>query len=453
MKILFLHPNFPAQFRHLAHAFGSNPNNQVVFITKNERPEWVIPGVRKVLFSPSREPRAETHHYVRPLESAVLYGQSVYRVAEQLRAEGFIPDIMYGHSGWGPTLFLKEVFPESPLLCYYEWFYHARGTDADFDPSEPLSADDLCRIRIKNASILQDLYNCDWGVCPTQWQKSQFPPEFQSKLSVIFDGIDTDYFKPNPSAKLKFTGEGFSKPIAPIDLSGVDEIVTYATRGMEPYRGFPQFMESIVYLQEQRPNCHVVIVGEDRVCYGKSLPNGKTYKQAMLERLNLDMSRVHFTGPLPYGLYLQVLQASTVRVYLTRPFVLSWSMMESLATGCLIVGSDTAPVREMIQDGENGLLVDFFSPKEIARRVGEALDHPEQMAPLRQKARELIVEKYALKDLLPKHIQIVENVAQGNLPNANADGFTPQMKAYMKNGNDKGSKSKKKKKSKGFALP
>ena len=457
MRILFLHPNFPAQFRHLAHYFGKNPNNEVLYLTKNERPEWVIPGVRKVLFNPSREPRPETHHYVRPFESAILYGQSVYRAAEQLRAEGFIPDVIYGHSGWGPTLFLKEVFPESPLICYYEWFYHARGSDADFDPADTLTADDLCRIRVKNASILQDLYTCDWGVCPTQWQKSQFPREYQSKLSVIFDGIDTDYFVPNPGIPLKFSGDGYPNNVPSLDLSGVDEIVTYVARGMETYRGFPQFMESIVYLQEKRPNCHVVIVGADRVCYGKSLPNGKSYKEAMLEKLTLDMSRVHFTGPLPYGLYRQVIQASSVHVYLTRPFVLSWSMMESLSAGCLILGSDTPPVREMIREGENGLLVDFFSPKDIAKRVGEVLDHPNRMAELRKNAREFIVENYALKNLLPKHVKIVEDIANRQFPTSGTDGFTPQMQNYMQNGSDRGvdrtvKGKKKKKKAKGFAL-
>jgi len=407
MKALFLHPNFPAQYRHIITALGANPENKVVFGTKNERPEWKIPGVYKALFKPSREPRPETHHYVRPLESAVIHGQAVFRMAEQLKAEGFVPDVICGHSGWGPTLFVKEAFPGTPLLCYFEWFYHSQGSDADFDPAEPLTVDDMARIRVKNAPILIDLYSCDWGLSPTHWQRSQFPTELQNKLSVLHDGVDTEYFKPNPGAKLVLPN---------LDLSGVDELVTYVARGMEPYRGFPEFIEAIAYIQERRPNCHVVVVGSERVCYGKSLPNGKTYKQEMLEKIPLDLSRVHFVGSLPYGLYLKVIQASDVHIYLTRPFVLSWSMIESLSTGCLIVGSDTAPVRELIQDGKNGLLVDFFSPKQIADRVDEVLDHPTRMAEIREKARQTVLERYSLSDLLEKHLELINQVANGSLP-------------------------------------
>jgi len=428
MRILFLHPNFPAQFRHLATSFGSDPKNQVVFATKNERPEWVIPGVQKVVYSPSREARPETHHYLRTLENAVLQGQAVFRIAEKLKSMGFFPDIIYGHSGWGPTLFMKDAFPKTKLMCFFEWFYHSRGSDADFDPTDPLTVDDLCRIRLKNAPICHDLYACDWGLSPTEWQKSQFPPEFHDKISVIHDGVDTDYFQPVPDAKLV---------LPELDLSGVDEIVTYVSRGMEPYRGFPQFIESLAYLLERRPNCHVVAVGSERVCYGKSLPDGKSYKAYMQEKVKLDWSRVHFVGSLPYGLYLKVIQASSAHIYLTRPFVLSWSMIESMSAGCAIVASDTPPVREVIRDGENGLLVDFFSPKQIADRVCEVLDHPTRMADLRDRARETVLERYALAKLLPRHLQLVRDVANGQV--------SPPVKS-------KPAAKSKKKQNKGFAL-
>lgn len=174
---------------------------------------------------------------------------------------------------------------------------------------------------------------------------------------------------------------------------------------MEPYRGFPEFMETVALLQQKRPNCHVVIVGEDRVAYGKKLADGKTYKQLMLEKLSLDLSRVHFTGPLPYAQYLQVIQASSVHVYLTRPFVLSWSMIEALSTGCLVVASDTDPVKEVIQDGVNGLLADFFSPQQICDRICEVFDHPNRMADIRTQARKTIQQNYDLTQLLHQHLQ------------------------------------------------
>ena len=402
MKILFLHPNFPAQFRHLASVLGQDKQNTIVFGTS--RREGNIAGATKAIYEKSRTARPETHHYVRPLENAVLEAQAVYRMTQKLKDRGFYPDVVYGHSGWGATLFMKDIFPKATLLCYFEWFYRAYGSDASFDPSDPINADDEARIRIKNAPILLDLATCDRGLSPTNWQRSQFPPEFHDKIKVHHDGIDTNYFKPVPDAKLFL-------PRINLDLTEANEIVTYVARGMEPYRGFPQFIETISLLQKKRPQCHVVIVGRDRVAYGKSLPDGKTYKEAMLEKFPLDMSRVHFTELLPYDEYLQVLQASDAHIYLTRPFVLSWSMLEALSTGCLIVASNTAPVTEVIEDGVNGLLVDFFSPQQVCERTIEALDNPEKMAVIRTKAREIILEKYDLAKLLHQHLQWVQNFA------------------------------------------
>lgn len=405
MKILFLHPNFPAQFRHLASVLGQDPQNKLFYATN--RREGQIAGVNKVIYEKSRTARPETHHYVRPLENAVLEAQAVYRVAQNLKDQGFYPDLVYGHSGWGPTLFMKDIFPKATLICYFEWFYKAYGSDASFDPSDPITADDEARIRIKNAPILLDLATCDRGLSPTNWQRAQFPQEFHSKIKVHHDGIDTSYFQPLPDAKLFL-------PRINLDLSKAQEIVTYVARGMEPYRGFPQLIETISILQQKRPQCHFVIVGKNRVAYGKNLPNGKTYKEAMLEKFPLDLNRVHFTDLLPYNEYLQVLQASSVHIYLTRPFVLSWSMLEALSTGCLIVASDTAPVTEVIEDGVNGLLVDFFSPEQISDRVIEALDNPEKMAEIRTKARETILERYDLAKLLPQHLQWVKDSILNN---------------------------------------
>lgn len=331
--------------------------------------------------------------------------------------------MVYGHSGWGPTLFIKDIFPKAKLHCYFEWFYRAHGSDADFDPTDPVNADAEARIRIRNAPIMLDLASCDGGLCPTSWQQQQFPVEFHSKLKVLHDGIDTTYFCPKPGAKLVLPSIG-------LDLSHVDELVTYSTRGMEPYRGFPQFMEAVALIQQRRPNCHVVVVGDDRVVYGKQLPDGKTYKQLMLEKLPLDLSRLHFTGSLPYGQYLQVLQASSAHIYLTRPFVLSWSMLEAMSTGCLVIASNTAPVTEVIQDGKNGLLVDFFSPAEIADRVDEVLSHPDRLADLRANARETICKHYDLANLLPQHMQwLMQGLSERSKPLPHAKGFAikPQL--------------------------
>jgi glycosyltransferase involved in cell wall biosynthesis len=407
VRVLFIHPNFPAQFRHMATALGADKNSTVVFATMNERPEWKIEGVAKAVFQVKEEPNPRTHFLARHFETAVRKGEGFYFVAKELRKKGFVPDVMVAHSGWGTSLFARDAFPEARLLCFFEWFYRARGADADFDPADPLSERSLVSIRAKNGPILIDLDACDFGYTPTRWQKAQFPAEFHHKIALRHDGIDVRYFSPDPGRKLVLPG---------LDLSLVDEVVTYATRGMEPYRGFPQFMEAVELLLKRRPRCHVVIAGDDRVSYGKPPAQDLTWKQVMLERLDLDMSRVHFTGSLPYGQYKTLLQASSAHVYLTRPFVLSWSMLEAMSCGCLLVASNTRPVQEVVEDRVNGLLVDFFSPQDIADRVEEALDNQRDLAHLREAARETIVERYALQDLLPHHLRMVADVAQGWLP-------------------------------------
>jgi len=401
LKIIFLHSNFPAQFVHLASQLVQNPVNQVVFITG--RQEGNIPGVRKIVYEKHREVHPSTHAYLRGFENGVLQGQAVYRELAKLKAQGFVPDLIYGHSGWGLPTFVKDVFPQAKLICLFEWYYHSHGADADFDPTSPLSIDDELKLRMRNAPILLDLESCDWGVSPTYWQHRQFPLEYQPKISVIHDGIDTATIKPQPGSKLVLPELG-------LDLSDVPEIVTYVARGMEPYRGFPQFIEAVRLITEARPKCHVVIVGADRVAYGRSRPDGKTYKEAMLDSVPLDMSRVHFTGLLPKKDYLKVLQASSVHIYLTHPFVLSWSMLEAMSAGCLVVASNTPPVVEVITDGSNGLLVDFFSPAQIAEKVVDVLKTPQEYSGLREQARQTIQARYALHKLLPVQLQLVSKI-------------------------------------------
>jgi glycosyltransferase involved in cell wall biosynthesis len=399
MRVLFLHTNFPAQYRHVATALAAERGNQVVFGTA--RGEGELPRVAKGVYKPHRAPRHDTHPYIRPLETAVLNGQGVFRLGQALKARGFTPDVVCAHSGWGDALYIKDAFPNCKLISYFEWYYHSTGTDADFLPDQPLSEDDRLRIRTKNAPILADLAQCDRGLCPTGWQRQQFPALFHDHLTVLHDGVDTGFFKPKPGARLKLPS---------LDLAHVDELITYVARGMEPYRGFPQFMAALAELQRRRPQLHGVILGDDRVAYGRPLPDGHTYKQKMQAELPLDKARTHFTGSLPYSQYLQVIQASAVHVYLTVPFVLSWSMLEAMATGCLVLGSDTPPVREVIEDGRNGLLTDFFDTKRIADRVEEALTHPDRHAALRAAARATVFERYDLAALLPQHIALIRSL-------------------------------------------
>lgn len=416
MRVLIVHQNCPGQYLHLARYLGRHAAYQVVFITQHLATP--VPGIKTVVYSPRRTASQTTHHYLKGTEAGILNAQEVARVALELKRSGFVPDVMLGHNGWGEIAFLKEVFPETPLIGYFEFFYHFRGADVGFDPSEKLHFDTAARIRTKNLGNLLGLDACDVGQCPTQWQKSRYPACYQPKLHVIHEGIDTARVQPNAAARLILPAQ-VSGLANPLQLNAGDEIVTYVARNLEPYRGFPSFMRSLPAILEARPNARVIVVGGDEVSYGRSLGNGMTYRQELLSELGhaLDLSRVSFLGKVPYEVYLRILQVSCVHVYLTYPFVLSWSMLEAMAAGCLVVGSRTAPVQEVIQDQENGLLVDFFRPDHIASRVIEALFRPDQFRPLRKQARQTVIDRYDLKTIaLPRQLKLVRAVAGRECP-------------------------------------
>ena len=402
MKLLFIHQNCPGQFKHLAPRLAANARNEVVFITRPGKPN--LPNVRKVEYKPSREVAKSTHHYLRLMEEGVLNGQGVARAALKLKEQGFRPDVIFAHMGWGEGLYLKSVWPDVPVLGYFEWYYRPFGSDVDFDPEKPPRQDDVCRITTRNGLHLLNLQVADRGISPTNWQLQQHPQEYRKKIAVIHDGVDVDQVRPNPEA----TG---TLPNG-LTLRAGDEIVTYVARNLEPYRGFPTFMRAAELILERRPNAQILVIGGDGVSYGSKRSDGKSYREHYLEELDLDLARIHFLGRVPYSRYLQVLQLSAVHLYLTYPFVLSWSCLEAMAAGCLVVGSRTPPVEEVIRDGHNGLLVDFFSPEEVAERVDQILDHPDRMQRLREAARETVVHRYALESCLNRQVKLIEEMAK-----------------------------------------
>lgn len=400
MKLLFVHQNCPGQYVHLVRHFGSDPRHEVVFLTQRRDLQW--PGIRIIVYSPSRPITSGVHHYLRETEAGVLNAQAVARVALDLRASGFVPDLMIGHNGWGEIWYLKEVFPASPLLGYFEFFYQRHGADVGFDPSVPATFDDGPRIRTKNLGNLLALDIVDAGQCATAWQKSLYPERFHSLLHVVHEGIDTAQVAPSPTARLPLPNGRV--------LTAADEVVTYVARNLEPHRGFPTFLRSLPDVLARHPQAQVVIVGGDDVSYGLRPPSGQTYRQALLAELGsaLDTSRVHFLGKVPYATFLAVLHISTVHVYLTQPFVLSWSLLEAMAAGCVVVASETAPVTEVIRDGENGLLVDFFAPARLAEHINAVLTDRHPYAPLGQQARQTVCTHYDLKTVcLPRQLALI----------------------------------------------
>jgi len=404
MKVLCVHQNFPGQYLHLARHLGSRPEHQLVFIT--QRQDGEIPGVRKIVYKPRRTITPQVHHYLRESEAAVLNAQEVARIALELRKTGFIPDVMLGHNGWGEIWYLKDIFPEASLIGYFEFFYRMSGADVGFDPADPITPDTAPRLRTKNLGNLLALDTADLGQCPTEWQKSVYPRRYHPTLNVIHEGIDTTVVKPDPKARLILGETG-------LEFTAGEEIVTYVARNLEPYRGFPSFMRCLPEVLAARPNAQVLVVGGDDVSYGARLPDGQTFRKQTLAELgsSIDLSRVHFLGKIPYPAFVKVLQVSRVHVYLTYPFVLSWSMLEAMSAGCLVVGSATQPVQEVIHHGGNGLLVDFFSPNEIAERVIEALEQPGSFASLRRNARETVIDRYDLRSVcLPAHLQMLNSL-------------------------------------------
>lgn len=400
MKFLFLHRNFPAQFKHMALALAKDKKNEVVFVTNNTETKS-FGGIKKYSYKLKRKVPNNCHRYLRFYEESIIHGQSAAELMISLKQQGFKPDVIFGHS-WGSSLFVKEIFPDVPYIAHIEWYYNPENSDVDFG-GKVLDVDERASLKTKNSHILQDLVSCDWGVSPTQWQKSQVPEIFRDKIKVIHEGIDTDFCKPNEDVEFKV-------PNTDIVLTRKDEVVTYATRGMEEYRGFPEFMKAASILLKQRPNLHILVGGEDRVCYGKHLKDD-TFKKKMLRELEFDESRLHFVGPLPYNEYVKLLQVSSAHVYLTYPFVLSWSFLEAMSAGCPIVASDTAPVTEVMQDKYSGLLVDFYDIDGIVAKVNELIDHKEKYQLLRENARDVIVKNYDLKMLLPKQIEFLKSVA------------------------------------------
>lgn len=388
VRFLFIHQSFPAQYAHIVARLARKPEHDVVFITAGKGPD--IPGVRRVLYRPPEVNRDGPHPFVRELDHAIHRAEAIAVVARSLKDLGFQPDIIIGHHGWGELLNIDSVYPGVPVLGYFEFYYGLEGRDVGFDPEFPMPKEAGLLIRCKNAINLQALIGPGVGQTPTRFQRGTYPSWAQEKITLLDEGVDLQKYRPDPSVRQK------PFQLGKITIAPYEKLVTYAARNLEPYRGFHSMMRALPALMKARPDCQVILMGREDVSYGLPPADGSTWRQTMLKELKgkLDLSRIHFVGWLERDEMIRVLQRSDAHVYLTYPFVLSWSLREAMAVGCPLVGSDTAPVREYLTHEKTALMAPFLQPDVIgdailrlleSRTLAETLGHN-----VRQRAEKLL---------------------------------------------------------------
>jgi glycosyltransferase involved in cell wall biosynthesis len=401
MHVLFVHKNFPAQFGHIAAYLIKQKGYRCTFVS--ETPPGMVGGIQKIQYRPSGGANEKTQYLTRTFENATAHAAGVYE-ALKTQVTRLRPDLIVGHSGFGSTLFLPELFPAAPMINYFEYFYHPHNSDMDFRPEWPVLEEDVLRARTRNAMILLDMEYCRAGYSPTEYQASLLPPAYRPKVRVIHDGIDTDFWRRRPPAERSF---------GPYTFSPETRIVTYVSRGFESMRGFDIFMRAAKKIYSADPRVVFLIVGSDRVCYGgdlKFIPD-KSFKDFILRQDDFDLKRLLFLGSLTPADLVRVLSLSDLHFYLTVPFVLSWSLLDALACGCTVLASDTAPVREFIHHGQTGLLQNFFDVDGFAATALQVLKDPEAYRHLGQAGETLIREQYSLDKLIPRMTQFYEEVA------------------------------------------
>jgi len=401
MNILFVHQNFPGQFKKLAPFLAQDDKNRVVAISNKK--QFDDKYIENYPYSIKTNKNLIPHPLLIEEHSKILRAESVLMVAKKLRQNGFRPDVIYIHPGWGEGLFLRDIWPDAYMIGYFEYFYQNSNQDFGFDPEFPIMEKQQYLLRLKNNTNYQALAAVDIGISPTNWQRSTYPDWAQEKISCVHDGIDTTICKPDTEQSVKFSK-------SQLCLTKKDQVVTFVARNLEPLRGFYIFMRALPVLLEKHPKAHFLILGNDNIGYGAKLPAGQSHKKNMLAevRRRLDPGRIHFLGQVPYSEYLKILQISTVHFYASYPFVVSWSLLEAMSCGCAIVASGCEPVNEFIKDKENGLLFDFFDQRALIKKINKLLEDKKLRKKLAKQARKTIEENYNLNDCLAGQVALIK---------------------------------------------
>jgi glycosyltransferase involved in cell wall biosynthesis len=418
MHVLYVHQNFPAQFGHIAHHLATNLKWRCTFVS--ETPGGTVGGIEKIQYKLSGGAIKQNHFCSRTFENTVWHCDAVYNALK--KRPDIKPELIVGHSGFGSTLFLRELYPDVPVVNFFEYYYlpHDPDSDMDFrhDLPWPIPEIKYLRSRCRNAMILLDLQNCQIGYTPTRFQRSKFPHEYENKLRVIFDGVDRSVYHGYGESLRPPLSQRGDRTLAGVSVSANTRVVTYVSRGFESMRGFDIFMRSAKLIAEQYPDVVFIIVGTDRIAYGgdDQYTGGKSFKDWVMSREKVDLNKLHFVGRLTPPELGKLLASSDLHIYLTVPFVLSWSMMDAMSCGAVVLGSDTSPVREMIEDGKNGLLANFFKPEEFAAKALPVLKDPDAFRPLGRAAEQMITEEYSLEAVLPRMLQMYEEARNTRPP-------------------------------------
>ncbi len=410
-QILFIHQNFPGQYRYLAKHYSENPSWECFAVGEKpcvKRQLHLIPKNIKLLGYDMPEIENEsTLGRTKGFSTHVYRSNALEKVLLRQKKQGLDPDVILAHPGWGEALYLKEIFPQAKLICFFEYFFSTTKNNINFDPEFPSTLNQQIHYRMVNTSALLALNTADVGVCPTHWQLSTHPKEYQDKLNVIHDGIDTDTIKPTLATQVAL----MKTSIGDIKISSNDEIISYSIRNLEPSRGFHSYMRALPELQRKRPNAKFIIIGGDEISYSSRHLSGKSWREVMLSEVGnqLDMQRTIFAGKIPYKSLLDIFSITSLHIYFTTPFVLSWSLLEAMACESPILASSTEPVKEVINDGENGMLFDFFSAKDLVEKAVLMLSSKELTTSMSKQARKTVVDNYDLKRIcLPQHIELIE---------------------------------------------
>jgi len=412
MKYLFVHQNFPGQFKFLAPALVRS-GNSVIALKLGKVPADPWEGVKFVPYGLARTVSANVHPWAADFETRTIRGEACFRAALKLKAEGYSPDVVIAHPGWGESLFIKDVWPRARLGIYCEFHYAADGRDQGFDPEFPVSdPGEVCRMRLKNVNNMLHFQVADGGLSPTKWQADSFPLCFRKKITVAHEGIDTSLFAPQPRV-----GLGFRDRDADLVLTAENEVLTFVNRDLEPLRGYHIFMRALPEVLRQRRKAHVLIIGGANVGYGPPHPSGRSWRDIFAEEVRPriaddDWARVHFLGNVSRAFFLRMLQVSTVHVYLTYPFVLGWSVLEAMSTGCTVVASDTPPVREVIRHDDTGRLVNFFDSAALSEEMVRLLADPDSRTRFGSRARRFAIDQFDLRSVcLPQQLGWAESLS------------------------------------------